>query len=736
MAYQSRLWVVTWFTILVVISLLGYHKYYDYKSDPFHCRALLHNGKWSRPSLDGSRKWEAKGCHIVEYPPKATHDCLHGRRAVFIGDSAIRQLFWAAARRLDAKGLLAPAKHRDLSFDADSVKVEFIWDPWLNSTALKTILWALPTKPAYIYEYEETKGALPADLIVVGAPGLWAARYGGDDYLKLFVEGVQAVIPYLSSPTPKSQAVAGIGPRIFLAPVQNPEYDKLSPNRSVTITPDRIDAMNEYLSLLSPRRSLHVPWAFNQMSADPKNAFGVDGLHVSDYIATQKLDVVLNAYCNVEQRARSRYFKGTCCTEDPPNRIFWPVFFLGVLMAVYHVYNAHHRVVQNLVLIRANFGIIFTLLWCWACDGKSYLGKEERWYQEDDFVRVCLYWLIASILGCRRTTPPRSEELSLSIEEIKRHSPGYRGPGFLSREQSDEIKGLMQGFILLYHYHYASQTLWVYKIIRLFISGYFYLSGYGHTIYLLKTEDYSIRRFAALMFRINFLSALVSYMMGTTYSLYYFAPAITFWYCVMYITLGFFRSHNHRLLWLITKVVVAALLVDWFTSEPGPIKAVATFLRVVFRMSLDVEEMRFRLRLDRYIVFVGIMVAALVHKASTHRTRAVFTIGGLRLRLPRNAKVLLNITCVAALVTFFFITQNHPGFEEKRQYNEFHSLMSWAPILSFVVLRNSHSASRRFHLALPAALGRISLETYVLQHHIWLGRNAKEWLTLGIWESP
>ncbi|KAI0382912.1 Cas1p-domain-containing protein [Hypomontagnella monticulosa] len=730
MAFRFLLSVLLSTATFLIIYLQAYHHYKAvHKNDPFYCKALLHTGTWSYPSI----KWEPQGCHIAEYPKRAINDCLRGRRTVFVGDSVTRQLFWAAARRLDAADVVSPAKHQDLSLNVDGVKVKFIWDPWLNSTALKATLRAIPPEPKSIYD--ERKGTLPTDLIVIGAPGLWAARYGGDDYLDLFAQGVSGIIPYLSSTMPKPESTIEIGTRIFLAPVQTPVYDKLSPNRSITITPDRIKAMNDYLLQLSPSQSLHVPWVFNRLSIDPKNSFDVDGLHVSDDMAALKLDIVLNAHCNAEKRARSRYFRGTCCAPNPDNKIFSAVLILGIFMAVYRACGLFGYVPQNLELSRANLAIIFTLIWCWVSDGTSFLGREDRRYQEKDFIKVCFYWLVVSIAGLWRTTPPRNQALDLPIGEVKREIPEYNGPGYLSREQSDEIKGLMQGFILLYHYHYASQTLWVYKIIRLFISGYFYLSGYGHTIYLLKTNDYSPRRFAAFLFRINFLTVLMSYMMGTTYSLYYFAPAITFWYFVIYLVLGFFKSQNHRLLWLITKVAVAAFMVDWFTAGPGPINAVTRLLRVVFRMSLDAKEMRFRLRLDRYVVFVGMIVAALVHKASTNRARAIFTIGRFQLRLPKEANAFINITCFSTLFTWFYFTQNHPQLGDKKMYNEFHSLVSWTPILAFVVFRNSRSIARQFHLAPPVALGRISLETYILQHHIWLGRDAKEWLTLGILEG-
>jgi hypothetical protein len=58
---------------------------------------------------------------------------------------------------------------------------------------------------------------------------------------------------------------------------------------------------------------------------------------------------------------------------------------------------------------------------------------------------------------------------------------------------------------------------------------------------------------------------------------------------------------------------------------------------------------------------------------------------------------------------------------------------SFIPILSFVTLRNSHRFLRNYHSRAFAWLGRCSLETYILQYHIWLAGDTKGLLRLGIW---
>ncbi|KAI1647598.1 Cas1p-domain-containing protein [Daldinia loculata] len=717
--------------------------------DPHRCLTLLNNGTWSPLAPDGSRRWEPKDCRMVEHTADSLHECLNDRKVVFIGDSTIRQLFWAATKQVAHRKsetrikrlLQSNGKHHDISFRANNVQLEFIWDPWLNSTVLHDVLKTLHALPMPL-DVEAIAGMdeLPPVLVILGAPGLWAARYGGDDYLNLFKRAVTGVVPYLSpsfdnniSQAMKTTHDSGDIPnRIFLAPVGIPDYSNLAPNRSKSITPERINAMNNHLSQVFPNNLSYIPWVYNQIPTSSKSDFDIDGLHVSDSMAALKLNIAFNALCNSAASARSRSFKGTCCVVPLQNYLTLIVCLLFgtstgfVAGARHNLEIAGNSAVVKFVETLRN--ILAALLWCWYADGTYYLIRAERHYEQGIFVATCLIWLVVSVLSLRKA-PQQTDGPSSS----KRDPRYYRGPGYISRSQSNEIKGLMQGIILLYHYHYASQALWVYKIMRLFISGYLYISGYAHTLYLLKTNDFSLNRVIEILFRWNFLSVSLSYMMGTTYTSYYFAPVITFWYLVLYVMLRFFKSYNRDLRWLLLKIMVTARLTNSFILTPGILEAVTRFIHAVFFISIDVEEMRFRLRLDRYITFIGIIVAALTHRASVRRERAFLQLGCTGAMLALKFTLWLAIICVGSIITFFYVTQTY--LQEKQTYNQIHPFISWIPILCFIVLRNSHRMLRDRYLLLPNLLGRISLETYVLQYHIWLGGDATAKLFMGYWEG-
>jgi hypothetical protein len=137
-----------------------------------------------------------------EYKKKDIEECLQHRRLVFIGDSTTRQVFWAVAKKLDQKRadqeitnlLEFEEKHKDLESVASGVTVQFIWDPWLNSMKLENELNMFTPDPSSDPHVGRNE---TAGLILLGAPGLWYARHGQENFLRDFRDSIDAVIPYM-----------------------------------------------------------------------------------------------------------------------------------------------------------------------------------------------------------------------------------------------------------------------------------------------------------------------------------------------------------------------------------------------------------------------------------------------------------------------------------------------------------------------------------------------------------
>lgn len=300
--------------------------------DPYKCNALLNKGQW----LDAGPKWKAvtsfknwqpPGCILHEYQNQDIQDCFQDRNIVFIGDSTTRQIFWAVAQKLDRlratmemeELIQDKIKHRDIQFVDGRVTVKFIWDPWLNTTSLEQEL-----KDFKAYSSSGTEGGeTSAGVILLGAPGLWFARHGQENFFKDFRDAIDAVIPYMDrrseetvplprSPLPSSEQSANL---LFLAPVQVPWYQDLSPSREETMTPEKIDQMNDYLQQTSANSKADVIWSYSLMAWNDPGAYEESGLHVVNNVALRKADVLLNSRCNADRGRRSYPFDATCCSN-------------------------------------------------------------------------------------------------------------------------------------------------------------------------------------------------------------------------------------------------------------------------------------------------------------------------------------------------------------------------------------------------------------------------------------
>ena len=99
-----------------------------------------------------------------------------------------------------------------------------------------------------------------------------------------------------------------------------------------------------------------------------------------------------------------------------------------------------------------------------------------------------------------------------------------------------------------------------------------------------------------------------------------------------------------------------------------------------------------------------------------------------------NLKPAVLLVCATMIPLFSLMPLSSWG-NTKEMYNVLHPFISWMPILAFLAFRNAHQKLRTRHLRLPAALGRIALETYLLQYHMWLGDDATSLVTTGLFTA-
>lgn len=136
---------------------------------------------------------------IHQYTVKDVSTCLQSKRIVLVGDSTIRQIFWALAKKVNMeeaeKRLAMPGKHLDYDFDVAGVKLKFIWDAFLNSTALHVELARYRGNSSRV-EDSKTEEVIQAGILLIGG-GLWHARYLGNASVDSFQDSIDRLTPQM-----------------------------------------------------------------------------------------------------------------------------------------------------------------------------------------------------------------------------------------------------------------------------------------------------------------------------------------------------------------------------------------------------------------------------------------------------------------------------------------------------------------------------------------------------------
>ncbi|KAH6681838.1 10 TM acyl transferase domain found in Cas1p-domain-containing protein [Halenospora varia] len=755
---RLRLEVALQLLLLIVVGGVIYRYCWLDITDPYKCGALLNKGQWLDPgpkwtSRKTFQNWQPPGCIMHEYKKKDIETCLRDSRMVFIGDSTTRQVFWAVVKKLDRdraeqaieRMLDSKEKHNDIDFESDGVTVQFRWDPWLNSTALERELKKFRTHPNRAVDEAASGNEAPetsAASILLGTPGLWYARHGQENFFKDFRNAIDAVIPFMDH-GPEDNEVFPLRPisrgkespnLLLLAPVQVPDYEFLSPAREETIIPEKIDQMNDYLQQASANSFADVIWSYSLMTWERHSTYEESGLHVVENVAHRKADVLLNLRCNANSANNGYPFDKTCCSNYRIlNTTQWTILVMGMLIFPIlpflrrrHIARISHSLPSTNVLNALTI-VALVVCYCFYADRTQIFEKAHKQFRRREFFWACVVVAIGGISTVRRNSGPRTGHDGTRTLVVD---------GFLSREQTDEWKGWMQFFILIYHYTHGSTILPIYYVVRLLVASYLFLTGFGHTLYLLEKDDFSTRRIIQVLVRLNLINCILPYMMSTDYFFYYFAPLASFWFLVIYCTLRLGKNRNTSLMFLVGKVTLSAMLTTAFTMIPGILEFVSLFLRYTCRTSWNMSEWRFRAFLDMYVVYIGMLVAiffARVRKLKSGGMPPSTTIDkilSLTITYNRLYKAILAILAIGTIPGFWVISSVHT---KKEDFNWWHPYLSFIPILSFIALRNCHDILQSYHSGLFAWLGRCSLETYILQYHIWLAGDTRGLLRLGLW---
>ncbi|KAL7743039.1 hypothetical protein ACLKA6_005786 [Drosophila palustris] len=719
--------------LLLVLGFVVYHGLLNWNYGSDSCQWLLSKGRFK-----GDNEWQPYGCMMHKYSYTDTRRCLrylaffgNKNNFVFIGDRSVRLLYQRFIEQLHL-----PQSEREIERETgrggETDDKNGSWRDNVSRFKDKKLDMLAEYIPA-----EEVNPLLLDRLLQLEMEKQLSSVYVlGLTYSTLFSGNVtdellrqyNANLTLLVAPLHRLVAQRS---RVLWKLAERVDEEKLP--ASWKLINDDIDRLNNVARNVFHYTDVTV-WESAWQIANGLVDSSIAGYALNEHGQRLEVQLLWNMYCNDQMN----YNDGTCCSSAEQHTSLQIVAYalFGVCIALVcgmclrrwllhlrgqtlyvplmqqHQHHQHqpHSSTQKPPFFTATPLLALSLLglilaYFYLCDRTNFFMKENKYYSEFSF------WIPVGYVFA----------LGLFFTEDSRFTQ------VLNRNQTDELRGWILLVVLIYYMTGAQRVLPIHMHIKLLISGYFFLTGYTHFTHVWQTGSNGSMfvRFFQSLFRVNFLSVLLCFCMNRPYQFYYFVPLLSFWLCVVYfvlslpprITSASLDAYPLHYLYLVCKCIgCLGLITVLFMSEVFFERIFVTrpWKALFVSTDDDIHEWWHQWKLDRYTVTFGMISAACFHIAQKYNVFDDNNHGNLFSRRTSLSVTLLALLGVGIYTSFSFLCRNVQNCEE------IHSYIVFIPIIGYIVLRNISGILRTRYSTFFAWFGRISLELFVCQYHIWL----------------
>ncbi|XP_047138645.1 uncharacterized protein LOC100207689 isoform X1 [Hydra vulgaris] len=289
---------------------------------------------------------------------------------------------------------------------------------------------------------------------------------------------------------------------------------------------------------------------------------------------------------------------------------------------------------------------------------------------------------------------------------------------FLNRDQTEEWKGWMQVQFVWYHYFDANET---FNSIRCYVGAYVWMTGFGNYIYFSSQKDYSIFRLLKMLFRLNFLVFCVMAMANHEFVRYYICAMHTYWFLSVWGVMVVLNRYNDNPKFMLLKFFIYFAINALIFNLPGASDFVfAPFIWILHDKDGTLRYWKYRAWLDHWSTLIGMFVAF-----NFERLEGFFKSLDNDNTFAKKQRVALRAFITAFLLAIFSVWFYFILLKSKKDYLDLHPFTSPVPIVIYIMLRNIHPVLRTHYMNLFSWLGKITLETYLSQIHIYMMGDAK-----------